>query len=126
MLILILIKYIKNALTDVKGVCTLYSEYGDNNDKRTLFTHGLGASSVAWRDIPEALSKYAHTIALDLVGFGGSSKPENANHYTIKGFSKFIMDFLDKIGIREKAHNKISIVGHSLGRLYSCASSHRK
>ena len=25
------------------------------------------------------------------------------------------MDFLDKIGIREKAHNKISIVGHSLG-----------
>jgi pimeloyl-ACP methyl ester carboxylesterase len=99
-------------LIDVKGVCTLYSEYGENQNKHVLFIHGLGSSSVAWRDIPYALSKYFHTITVDLVGFGGSDKPEKEDYYTIKGFSKFIVDFLEKIGIKNK---KISLVGHSLG-----------
>ena len=103
-----------NAHTDVKGVCTLYSEYGENQNKHVLFIHGLGASSTTWKDIPIALSKYYHTITVDLIGFGGSCKPETAD-YTIKGFSKFIIDFLEKIGIKEKENNKINMVGHSLG-----------
>jgi pimeloyl-ACP methyl ester carboxylesterase len=90
-----------NAYTDVKGVCTLYSEYGENQNKHVLFIHKLGTSSVTWRDIPIALSKYFHTITVDLIGFGGSCKPETAD-YTIRGFSKFIIDFLEKIGIKKK------------------------
>jgi pimeloyl-ACP methyl ester carboxylesterase len=90
-------------------------EYGNPKAEHVLFIHGLGASSLAWRDIPDALSEYFHTITVDLIGFGGSEKPENAD-YTVKGFSKFIMDFLiERIGIEEKEHTKISIVGHSLG-----------
>ena len=58
-----------------------------------MFIHGLGSSSLAWRDIPDALSKYFHTITVDLLGFGLSDKPDTAD-YTIKGFSKFIVDFL--------------------------------
>lgn len=42
-----------------------------------------------------------------------------ADYYTIKGFSKFIVDFLEKIvGIKREEkyqRNKISIVGYSLG-----------
>ncbi|HYZ96697.1 MAG TPA: hypothetical protein VE524_08895, partial [Nitrososphaeraceae archaeon] len=68
--------------------------------------------------IPDALSKYFHTITVDLIGFGESDKPEKADYYTIKGFSKFIVDFLERIGIKEEEdkehqHNnnkKISIV----------------
>jgi pimeloyl-ACP methyl ester carboxylesterase len=61
------------------------------------------------------LSKYFHTITVDLIGSGLSEKPQNAD-YTIKGFSKFIVDFLiERIGIMDKEHKKISIVGHSLG-----------
>ncbi|HEY9492342.1 MAG TPA: alpha/beta hydrolase [Nitrososphaeraceae archaeon] len=102
-------------LPTVKGVGTFYKEYGDPKDKHVLFIHGLGASSLAWRDIPDALSKYFHTITVDLLGFGLSDKPETAD-YTIKGFSKFIVDFLtERIKIVEKEHKKISIVGHSLG-----------
>ena len=68
-----------------------------------LFLHGLGASSLVWGDIPDALSKYFHTITVDLIGFGGSEKPENAD-YTVKGFSKFIMDFLiERIGIERRS-----------------------
>jgi pimeloyl-ACP methyl ester carboxylesterase len=92
-----------------------FREYGDPKNKHVLFIHGLGASSLAWRDIPDALSKYFHTITVDLIGFGLSNKPETAD-YTIKGFRKFIVDFLrERIGLEEREHKKISIVGHSLG-----------
>jgi pimeloyl-ACP methyl ester carboxylesterase len=90
-----------------------YNEYGKDKDKHVLFIHGLGSSSIAWRDIPDALSDYFHTITVDLIGFGRSDKPETAD-YTIKGFSKFIVDFLTK-EIRIGKNEKISIVGHSLG-----------
>src|SRR5918993_350873 len=100
-------------LPDRKDVGTLYYEYGKDKNKHVLFIHGLGSSSIVWRDIPQALSEHFHTITVDLIGFGGSVKPNTAD-YTIKGFSKFIVDFLrEKIGIKE--NEKISIVGHSLG-----------
>jgi pimeloyl-ACP methyl ester carboxylesterase len=102
-------------LPTVKGVGTYFKEYGDPKDKHVLFIHGLGSSSLAWRDIPDALSEYFHTITIDLIGFGVSEKPETAD-YTIQGFSKFIMDFIkERIGIEKKEHKKISLVGHSLG-----------
>ena len=103
------------SLPTVKGVGTYYKEYGDSKNKHVLFIHGLGSSSLVWRDIPDALSQYFHTITIDLIGFGASEKPETAD-YTIKGFSKFIEDFLkERIGIEKKEHKKINIVGHSLG-----------
>jgi pimeloyl-ACP methyl ester carboxylesterase len=103
------------SLSDKKEVGTLYYEYGKDKNKHVLFIHGLGSSSIVWRDIPQALSEHFHTITVDLIGFGGSDKPNTAD-YTIKGFSKFIVDFLiERIGIMDKEHKKISIVGHSLG-----------
>lgn len=103
------------SLPTVKGIGTFYREYGDNKKGHVLFIHGLGSSSLRWVDIPEALSNYFHTITVDLIGSGLSEKPHNAD-YTIKGLSKFIVDFLiETIGIMNKEHKKISIVGHSLG-----------
>ena len=101
------------SLSDKKEVRAFYYEYGKEKNKHVLFIHGLGSSSIVWRDIPQALSEQFHTITVDLIGFGGSDKPNTAD-YTIKGFSKFIVDFLrERIGIKE--NEKISIVGHSLG-----------
>ena len=45
-----------------------YNEYGKDKNKHILFIHGLGSSSIAWRDIPDALSNYFHTITVDLIG----------------------------------------------------------
>ena len=100
---------IQHTLMDIK---ILYSESQNRDKKHILFIHGLGASSFAWRDIPDVLSEQIHTIALDLIDFGGSDKPQEAD-YTIKGFSKFIIDFLRPIRLENE---KITaIVGHSLG-----------
>jgi 2-hydroxy-6-oxonona-2,4-dienedioate hydrolase len=97
--------------TKIDGSQIKYDEYGKNKHRHLLFIHGLGSSSIVWRDIPEALSEYFHTISVDLIGFGGSDKPKV--DYTITYFSQFIKNFLRKIGINDL--DKISIIGHSLG-----------
>ena len=96
---------------NVEGINVKYDEFGKGNEKIVLFLHGLGSSSMAWRDIPEALSKYFHTIALDLVGFGGTDKPHE--NYTLDYFCKFLDKFLSKIGI--ECIKKINVIAHSLG-----------
>src|ERR671920_735980 len=101
-------------LPDRKDVGTLYYEYGKDKNKHVLFIHGLGSSSIAWRDIPQALSEHFHTITVDLIGFGESDKPQTAN-YTIRGFSKFINDFIREEEIGIKSDDKLTLVGHSLG-----------
>jgi pimeloyl-ACP methyl ester carboxylesterase len=103
----------KNEYEPIKvgGHTILFSQSKKKHKKHILFIHGIGASSLGWRDIPDALSEQFHTIAVDLIGFGGSEKPQEVD-YTVKGLSKFIVDFLDALNIKNE---KISLVGHSLG-----------
>ena len=92
----------------------LESKQGDGiSDRHILFIHGLGSSADRWLDIPDAISMYYHTIAVDLIGFGGSDKPTDVN-YTIEQFSEFILEFIEKIGLSGD-DRKITLVGHSLG-----------
>lgn len=92
----------------------LESKQGSHvSDRHILFIHGLGSSAERWLDIPDALSMYYHTIAVDLIGFGASDKPTNVN-YTIEKFSEFILEFIEKIGLGSDGR-KIIPVGHSLG-----------
>jgi 2-hydroxy-6-oxonona-2,4-dienedioate hydrolase len=88
-----------------------YDEYGKDNPSHILFIHGLGSSSIVWRDIPQALSEQFHTICVDIIGFGGSDKP--LLNYTIGYFSQFVKSFLIQIGINDS--DKVTIIGHSLG-----------
>jgi len=96
---------------DVEGIKVKYDEFGKSNEKIVIFLHGLGSSSLTWRDIPEALSKYFHTIVLDLVGFGWTDKPHE--NYTIDYFCKFLDKFLSKMGV--ECTEKLNVIGHSLG-----------
>src|ERR671919_408493 len=78
----------------------LESGNNDNAERRqyVLFIHGLGSSADRWLDIPDALSLYFHTLAIDLPGFGGSDKPSDMD-YTIKAFSDIVRQFMEKIRI---------------------------
>jgi 2-hydroxy-6-oxonona-2,4-dienedioate hydrolase len=97
--------------TNVEGINVKYDEFGKDNEEVVLFLHGLGSSSIVWRDIPEALSKYYRTIALDLVGFGGTDKPHE--NYTLSYFCEFLDKFLIKI--MKNSIKKINVIAHSLG-----------
>jgi 2-hydroxy-6-oxonona-2,4-dienedioate hydrolase len=98
----------------------LESDNNNNIEKQQciLFIHGLGSSAERWLDIPEALSLYFHTLAVDLPGFGGSDKPYNME-YTIEAFSNIVTEFMDNIRITEEDRGnnnaRTTLVGHSLG-----------
>jgi 2-hydroxy-6-oxonona-2,4-dienedioate hydrolase len=95
----------------VNGFNVRYKEYGKKEAiKHLLFLHGLGSSSDRWIDIPEALSRYYHTVAVDLIGFGGSDVPKL--NYTINKFREFVLDFMHAIGMDD---GMTTIIGHSLG-----------
>jgi 2-hydroxy-6-oxonona-2,4-dienedioate hydrolase len=96
----------------INGSKIRYREFGNNSgtSKHLLFLHGLGSSSDRWIDIPEAFSRRYHTVAVDLIGFGGSDCPDL--DYTINAFRKFVLDFMSSIQIDD---GKTTIIGHSLG-----------
>jgi 2-hydroxy-6-oxonona-2,4-dienedioate hydrolase len=91
----------------------------DGEERLVVFIHGLGSSAERWLDIPDALSLYFHTIAIDLPGFGGSDKPSDIE-YTIEAFSDIVRQFIDKVAISEQGpenykFKKLTLIGHSLG-----------
>jgi 2-hydroxy-6-oxonona-2,4-dienedioate hydrolase len=96
----------------VNGSNIRYREFGKSSGtpKHLLFLHGLGSSSDRWIDIPDAFSRHYHTVAVDLIGFGGSDCPNF--DYTINAFRKFVLDFMSSIQIDD---GKTTIIGHSLG-----------
>ena len=89
-----------------------YREFGECSgaSKHLLFIHGLGSSSDRWIDIPEAFARHYHTVAVDLLGFGGSDSPYL--NYTINTFREFVLEFMRTIKIDD---GKTTIIGHSLG-----------
>jgi len=74
-----------------------------------LLIHGLGSAKSSFFDTAAALSE-SHTVhAIDLPGFGGSSKPLTAP-YTARWFAESVIGVMDALNI-DRAH----LVGNSMG-----------
>lgn len=74
-----------------------------------LLLHGLGATRASFFDTAAALSK-SHTVhALDLPGFGSSSKPATGA-YNAGWFADAVLGFMDELGI-----DRADLVGNSMG-----------
>jgi pimeloyl-ACP methyl ester carboxylesterase len=81
---------------------------GDGPD--VLLIHGLGATKSSFFDTAAALTRSGYRVhALDLPGFGSSSKPL-AGPYSARWFADSVVDVMDALGI-ESAH----LVGNSMG-----------
>jgi pimeloyl-ACP methyl ester carboxylesterase len=78
-----------------------------------IFLHGLGGSIESWTNNLDSLSAGARAIALDLPGFGQSSKPRL--NYTISFYRDFLIKFMKRLGLE-----RASIVGSSLGGHIAC------
>ena len=74
-----------------------------------LLLHGLGATKASFFEAAAALSRSHRVHALDLPGFGSSSKPAFAA-YDAGYFADAVLGAMDAMGI-ERAH----LVGNSLG-----------
>ncbi len=73
-----------------------------------IFIHGLGSYLPAWKkNIPE-LSKQYRCIAIDLPGYGKSSK--NPHNGKMSFYAKVVSEFIDNLGLEN-----VILAGHSMG-----------
>ena len=92
---------------------TLRIHYMDEGDGEPLvLVHTIGQSIYTWRCLYHSLTQHYRVIAVDMPGFGYSSRPD-VYSYTIEEQSKALELFLDAIGI-ESAH----FMGFSMGCAY--------
>jgi abhydrolase domain-containing protein 6 len=73
-----------------------------------VLLHGIGANILCWRTLWPILSQKMRVIALDLPGFGRSSKLQEL--YGLDEQISRIKDFLDRLGVKQ-AH----FIGNSMG-----------
>ena len=91
---------------DVDGVRVHYQEKGTGTP--LILIHGFSSSTYSWKDLFEPLSKSFRVIAVDLKGFGFSSKPDG--DYTRRAQAILVGHLLDYLKI-EKAW----LAGNSMG-----------
>lgn len=74
-----------------------------------LLIHGLGGTRASFFETAAALSSRYRVHAIDLPGFGSSSKPARGA-YNAAWYAKIMLGLMDELGI-ERAH----VVGNSMG-----------
>jgi pimeloyl-ACP methyl ester carboxylesterase len=83
-----------------------------------ILIHGLMDSAEQWRANMDALASAHRVFAVDLMGFGFSSRV-TAPVYSMKRLARSIREFMDAQGIP-----RASIVGHSLGGAVALEFAH--
>jgi len=91
---------------DVDGVHVHYREAGTG--PAVVLIHGYGASLDSWAGVIPELSASHRVIAVDLKGFGWTSRPDG--DYSPAGEAQLVWGVLDKLGVAD-----VAIVGHSWG-----------
>jgi len=84
-----------------------YIEEGQGSET-IIFIHGLGSYIPAWKKNIDKLSKSYRCIAIDLPGYGKSSK--NPHSGLMSFYAKTVAEFIDKLNLE-----KVTLAGHSMG-----------
>ena len=91
---------------DVDGIHVRYREVGSG--PAVVMIHGYGASLESWAAVAPTVGAHHRVIALDLKGFGWTSRPDG--DYSPAAQAELIWHVLDKLGVDD-----VAIVGHSWG-----------
>lgn len=97
------VKY-KQLSTEIK---LAYVDEG-KGEQTIIFIHGLGSYIPAWRKNIEALKSNYRCIAIDLPGYGKSSK--NPHTGMMSFYAKTVAEFIDKMELEN-----VVLAGHSMG-----------
>ena len=93
---------------DFEGHRTYYIDRGPADKPALVLIHGFGSSVYTWRHLIEPLAAHNRVIALDLVGFGFSDKPDI--DYDMSLFSRQVTALLDALQIKQAI-----FAGNSMG-----------
>lgn len=91
---------------EVLGSKMHYLEVGQGNP--ILFLHGIPTSSYLWRNITPHLSQLGRCIAVDLIGFGKSDKPDI--EYSVFDHIKYIETFINTLKLKN-----LTLIMHGWG-----------
>ena len=88
---------------------SIYMEISGTKGPWVLVVHGLGASTYCWRKVIPEINKNHRVIAVDLWGFGNSSK-RLRQPMTLDRQVDILKELIDSLRIK-----KLKVVGHSMG-----------
>jgi pimeloyl-ACP methyl ester carboxylesterase len=79
-----------------------------------VLLHGIGVSGSVWKHVADNLSPISfRVIALDLLGFGKSPKPDWMD-YNVDDHARAVIRTVDSLRLRKQ---QVILVGHSMGSL---------
>lgn len=97
-----------------------YLEAGNPNGDPMILIHGTPTQAFLWRKMLPLLPQDARIIAVDLIGYGRSSKHDM--DYTFKQHSAYLTAFIEKLKLDEKP---ITFVMHDIGSVPGLAYAAR-
>jgi 2-hydroxy-6-oxo-6-(2'-aminophenyl)hexa-2,4-dienoate hydrolase len=106
----------KENFVDAGGIKTHYLEEG--RGPTVILIHGGGAGADAWgnwRGCVPLLAEHSHVIAVDMLGFGKTDKPDPAKFvYSQDARTRHIASFIEALKV-----GKVNLVGNSMGGMTS-------
>jgi pimeloyl-ACP methyl ester carboxylesterase len=94
-----------------------YFDEGNQSGKEAIiFIHGLGSYAPAWKNNISELSKKYRCIAIDLPGYGKSSKDDYP--VTLSYYAAIVSEFAQSLGI-----DHYHLAGHSMGAQISMVTA---
>ena len=91
-----------------------YALSGPQDAPAVVLLHGFGSSRLVWEGLLPALSASRRVIAVDLVGFGESSR--RPGDYSPEAQARRLLLLLDELGVR-----RADVVAHSMGSVTALA-----
>jgi pimeloyl-ACP methyl ester carboxylesterase len=86
-----------------------YTSAGREKSPALIFIHDWMSHRDVWEQTIEVLKLSHYCVAVDLLGFGDSPKPDNAD-YGIPAQAQRILQLADSLGLEQ-----FSLIGHSMG-----------
>jgi len=99
----------KGAYLSIKDYRIFFVDTHAEAKETILLIHGFPTSSWDWVKIWEPLSSRYRLIAMDMLGFGLSDKPD-PHHYSIHEQADIIEDLIEQLGL-----NRFHVLAHDYG-----------